>query len=276
MNKVFASLSLLICFNLSNISLGQTTAPYFQQQVDHVINVKLDDNSHKLVADITTTYTNNSPDALSEIWMHLWPNAYSSAETALAKQQFRDGNYFIFYAMAKDMGGIEGIDFKVDGKGVQWKLDEENPDIALITLNEAIKPGQIIEISTPFTVSLPTGKISRLGHIGQSYQITQWYPKPAVYDRDGWHPMPYLNQGEFYSEYGSFDVFLTLPKNYTVGATGDLIVDPNSDNALEHIRLDKLNIETRKFFAEGKQTVDFDSEQFPASSSETKTLHYHQ
>lgn len=61
-----------------------------------------------------------------------------------------------------------------------------------------------------------------MGHIYQTYQITQWYPKPAVYDEAGWHPMPYLNQGEFYSEYGTFDVSITLPENYTVGATGDL------------------------------------------------------
>lgn len=276
MKKVFASLSLVFCLTLSSFSKAQTTQPYFQQQVDHVINVALDDNGHKLEADITTIYKNNSPDALNEIWMHLWPNAYSSAETALAKQQFRDGNLFMFYAMAKDMGGIEGIDFKVDGAQVNWEFDAENPDIALIKLASPLAPGGTIEIATPFTVNLPTGKISRLGHIGQSYQITQWYPKPAVYDRDGWHPMPYLNQGEFYSEYGSFDVYITLPRNYTVGATGDLIVDPASDNALEHIRLNKLNAETRKYYADRTVYEEFDKDIFPESSNETKTLHYYQ
>jgi hypothetical protein len=64
-----------------------------------------------------------------------------------------------------------------------------------------------------------------LGHEGQTYQITQWYPKPAVYDKDGWHAMSYLDQGEFYSEYGSFDVGITLPKSYVVAATGDLQTD---------------------------------------------------
>ena len=52
--------------------------------------------------------------------------------------------------------------------------------------------------------------------------ITQWYPKIAVYDENGWNKMPYLNQGEFYSNFGTFDVTITLPENYIVGASGNL------------------------------------------------------
>jgi hypothetical protein len=106
MNKVLA----LFTFLGPVILIAQTT-PYFQQKVDHVINVTLNDEAHELDAEITTTYTNNSADELSEIWMHLWPNAYSSAKTAMAKQQFRDGNMFMFYALAIDLGGLEGLDF---------------------------------------------------------------------------------------------------------------------------------------------------------------------
>ena len=103
-----------------------------------------------------------------------------------------------------------------------WEYDGENIDICKLKLASPLQPGQSITITTPFRVKIPSGSISRLGHIGQSFQITQWYPKPAVYDREGWHPMPYLTQGEFYSEYGSFDVSITLPANYIVGATGNL------------------------------------------------------
>jgi len=273
MNKVFA----LFTFLAPVLLLAQTT-PYFQQKVDHVIHVTLNDTEHELDAVITTTYTNNSPDVLDEIWMHLWPNAYSSAETALAKQQFRDGNMFMFYALAKDMGGIEGLNFKVNNSTVEWRLDEENPDIAVIILNEPLSTGSTLEISTPFKVRIPSGKISRLGHVGQSYQITQWYPKPAVYDRDGWHAMPYLGQGEFFSEFGTFDVHITLPGNYTVGATGDMPHDGASDNNAEVVRLDKLDRDTRAYFRVIEEKgLDFsNNNEFPESVLWNKTLHYHQ
>ena len=99
-------------------------------------------------------------------------------------------------------------------------------------------PGDTIIITTPFHVKIPKGVTSRLGHIGESYQVSQWYPKPAVYDKSGWHQMSYLDQGEFYSEFGSFDVYITLPDNYTVGATGDL------QNEDEKERLVKLAADT--------------------------------
>jgi len=271
MNKVLA----LFTF-LAPVLLAAQTTPYFQQQVDHVIKVTLNDTDHELDAEITTTYTNNSPEVLNEIWMHLWPNAYSSAKTAMAKQQFRDGNMFMFYALAKDMGGIEGIDFKVNNSTVAWRFDEENPDIAVIILNEPLAPGSTLEITTPFKVRIPSGEISRLGHVEESYQITQWYPKPAVYDRDGWHAMPYLGQGEFFSEFGTFDVHITLPGNYTVGATGDMPLD--ADNEAEINRLDKLDRDTRAYFRVIEEKgLDFsNNNEFPESVDWEKTLHYHQ
>jgi Aminopeptidase N len=94
--------------------------------------------------------------------------------------------------------------------------------MAIVHLSTPLQPGTQIEITTPFRVKIPHNGVSRLGHYMNSYQITQWYPKPAVYDHKGWHHMPYLTQGEFYSEFGSFDVSITVPENYVVGATGNL------------------------------------------------------
>lgn len=212
----------LMFFSSTAFSQNQS---YFQQEVNYTINVALNDEAHELSGDIEMEYTNHSPDALAEIYMHLWPNAYKNAKTALAKQQLRLGNKFMFYALEKELGYIDQLHFKVNGAEVVWEYDSEHIDIAKLSLKTPLESGQTIVISTPFHVKIPSGKISRLGHVDQSYQITQWYPKPAVYDQDGWHAMPYLNMGEFYSEYGSFDVSITLPSNYVVGATGDLQTD---------------------------------------------------
>ena len=142
-------------------------------------------------------------------------------------------------------------------------VDLVSPIFANLLLNEPVNPGDTIIITTPFHVKIPKGVTSRLGHIGESYQISQWYPKPAVYDNSGWHQMPYLDQGEFYSEFGSFDVSITLPANYTVGATGDL------QNDAEVERLDKLAADTS-----WKSTAGLINDDFPPSSNQLKTLRY--
>lgn len=205
--------------SIASHSFSQT---YWQQEVNYTINVTLNDKENTLSAFETFEYINHSPDQLDKLYIHVWPNAYRNGNTALAKQQYKDGKSTLKFGNEKDKGGIDSLDFKVNGSKVSWEYDPKKIDICILHLATPLKPGERLTVSTPFKVKIPSGEISRLGHIDQSYQITQWYPKPAVYDKNGWNPIPYLNQGEFYSEYGSFDVTITLPKNYVVGATGDL------------------------------------------------------
>ncbi|TNE80255.1 MAG: M1 family peptidase [Bacteroidetes bacterium] len=235
---------------------------YFQQEVNYAIRVKLNDSLHQLMATEKIEYTNNSPDTLHFIWFHLWPNAYRDNSTALAKQlREKESNRFQFTA-DKNRGWIDSLNFSDGKKPLRWEYHPKHIDICKVYLNEPLLPGATTWISTPFTVKFP-GDFSRLGHVGQSYQATQWYPKPAVYDRDGWHEMPYLNQGEFYSEFGSFDVKIIVPKNYRVAATGVL------QNKEEINWLTELAKE---------ETVPYPKGGFatPESETELKTLHYKQ
>lgn len=243
---------------------------YFQQKVDYTIDVKLDDTNHSLDGNISMVYHNNSSTALSEIYMHIWANAYKNGETALAKQQYRDGNALLRNGGEKVRGYMDKLDFKVNQESVEWRFDAENIDIAIIQLKTPLQPGESMTITTPFYVKLPSGSVSRLGHIGQSYQITQWYPKPAVFDQAGWHAMPYLNQGEFYSEFGTFDVSITLPKNYVVGATGDLQTQSEIDFLNKKAKEDSSFLFSPEL---DNKVVDMD---FPASDSEYKTIRYKQ
>lgn len=194
---------------------------YWQQQVNYKINVELDDKKHFLHGYEEIEYINNSPDDLDFLYFHLWPNAYKNNKTAFARQQMNSGDTEFYFAAEGRRGYIDSLDFKVNGEKVSCEPDPEHIDICKIILPKPLKSGGKIVVSTPFRVKIPY-TFSRLGHVGQQYQITQWYPKPAVYDHEGWHPMPYLDIGEFYSEFGSFDVSITLPENYVVGATGNL------------------------------------------------------
>ena len=197
------------------------TPAYWQQEVHYDIRVTLNDIDNSLKGNETIVYVNHSPDTLSFIYIHLWPNAYKDNTTALFKQLSQIEERKGKLNKIKENGYIDHLAFTVDGVKAIAQPHPQYIDIIKLLLPAKIPPGGQISIATPFYVRIPS-YFSRLGHEGQSYMITQWYPKPAVYDRKGWHEMPYLDQGEFYSEFGSFDVHITLPAPYVVGATGIL------------------------------------------------------
>jgi hypothetical protein len=259
---------------LGSISFAQTSKPYFQQRVNTTMEVKLNDKEHTLSATTSIEYINNSPDQLTFIYMHLWPNAYKNVNTAMGQQVLSNGDLDFQFAKEDERGYIDSLDFKVNGVSVKLEYDPIHIDIAKIILNEPLKSGETIVITTPFFVKIPVGIYSRLGHIGESYQITQWFPKPAVYDREGWHPLPYLSQGEFYSEFGSYDVKITVPQNYVLGATGDLQNGEEELKWLEQkVKDTEALIKTKTYDVNmaGKPNMEF-----PKSSKEFKTLHFKQ
>ena len=262
---------LTICLLCSTMVFSQD---YFQQEVHYKISVELDDTLHRLYGNEELVYFNLSKEELSYIYMHIWPNAYRNKNTALAKQNYSNGNDWLHRDGEGIHGWIDSLDFHVNGAQVKWEYDEEYIDICKLILAEPLKPGEKCTITTPFTVQLPSGRISRLGHIGQSYQITQWYPKPAVFDKDGWHQMPYLSQGEFYSEYGTFDVSITVPDNYVVGATGDLQTESEVAFLNDLAASTQYKLEKYQGPFSGKWSKD--KQKTPESSDSKKTIRFTQ
>ncbi len=255
----------LFCLFLSlTVQSWTQSDAYFQQEVDYRIELSLDDQLHEVKGTIEMDYTNNSPDELTFIYLHLWANAFRDRNTAFARQKVRQGSSRFYFAKDKDLGNYSDLDFTVDGQKAVLDLQTNNPDIAILQLPKPLAPGAKVNIRTPFRLKIP-GSFSRLGRVGESYQMTQWYPKPAVYDREGWHPMPYLDMGEYYSEFGSFDVKITLPKNYIVAATGVLQTQSEVDFLNEKIE------ESTRLLAAEELPSDVD---FPPSSEEQKTIHY--
>lgn len=195
---------------------------YWQQQVNYTIDVDLNPAAKTLTGSETIVYKNNSPVALDFIWFHIYPNAYKNETTALF-QQIKNDESRKKKLDKYTYGYIDGLNFKVNGATAKTEA-HPNPqyiDIIKLKLPNALKPGDSVSISTDFKVLLPT-YFSRSGYADSQFMVTQWYPKPAVFDKNGWHEFPYLDMGEFYSEYGNYKVNITLPADYVVGATGVL------------------------------------------------------
>ncbi|MBK7679052.1 MAG: M1 family metallopeptidase [Chitinophagaceae bacterium] len=264
---------LLFLFLTGKNAFTQSNSQYWQQQVNYIIDVSLNDKEHTLDGFERIEYINNSPDTLKFIWFHLWPNAYKNDKTAFTDQVLENGSTKFYFSDKEDKGYINRLDFKVNNITAATEDHPQHIDIVKIILPAPLPPAQKLIITTPFHVKLPYN-FSRGGHDGQSYQATQWYPKPAVYDKDGWHPMPYLDQGEFYSEFGSFDVSITVPENYVVAATGEI------QNTAE-----KEWLKTRTSFTwepvKGKEKTTGGQlkttyQLFPTSANQKKTLQYKQ
>ena len=251
---------LLLLINvLFYVQLIYSQQTYWQQKNDFKISVSLNDIDNSITGFEQIDYYNNSPDTLNFIWIHLWPNAYKNDRTAFSDQLLNNGRTDFYFSPENKKGYINKLNFKVDKINALTEDHPQHQDIIKLLLPQALAPGNKIQIETPFHVKLPYN-FSRGGHVEQSYQLTQWYPKPAVYDKDGWHEMPYLDQGEFYSEFGNFDVEITVPKNYVVAATGDLQNENERLWLKEKVALNNLNFE--------EKTV------VPSSSTPQKKLRY--
>jgi aminopeptidase N len=194
---------------------------YWQQKLSYDIKAELNEKEKTIRGFETIVYKNNAPEPLEFIWFHIWPNAYKNDSTALMRQIRNDAESKKTTNIS--YGSIDGLAFKINDQPAQTTA-HPNPqyiDVIKLVLNSPLASGDSITISTPFTVTLPK-YFSRSGYSESEFMACQWYPKPAVFDQQGWHEFPYLDMGEFYSEYADYSVSLTVPANYVVGATGTL------------------------------------------------------
>jgi hypothetical protein len=256
----------LILFAVLFIRIPSFAQQYWQQELNYNIDVTLQEQNKMLGGNLSLEYINHSPDTLDFIWFHLWPNGYKDKNTAFSKQLARLKDRSVKAGSMKENGFIDSLAFTADGKPITVELHPDHIDVVKLKLANQLLPGKKILIATPFRVKVPS-YASRLGFAGDMFMISQWYPKPAVYDRKGWHPIPYLDQGEFYSDYGSFKVNITVPSSYVIGATGVLL---NNDEASKYKELGKKNMQ----LSQGRGNRIKWEFYKAAPSTPTKTLSY--
>jgi len=192
---------------------GRPGRAYWQQRVDYDIEASLS-ASGRVAGRQTIRYTNNSPDVLSNLLLHLDQNVFREG----ARRNRR----------APITGGIEVTDIRVDGRpataGHPGRRYYESLTLLRVELPEPLASGATAELAMEWSFTVPPAPTFRTGNLDDRvFAVAQWYPRAAVYDDVyGWNEAPYLGDGEFYLEYGDFDVRLTVPAGWLVGATGTL------------------------------------------------------
>ncbi len=201
---------------------GRPGPAYWQQRVDYRIDAVLDPATDTLRGEGRITYHNRAPVALEELWFHLEQNICAPGSVA----NLLDQPPLVFLTSTFDFscrgfpGGLVLGPMRVDGAAA---TPEVHGTTMRLPLARPVAPGGSVAIEVGWRFKVPPYGAARMGHDGPLYEIAQWYPRLAVYDDvRGWNHEPYVGAGEFYLEYGRFDVALTLPAAWVVAATGVL------------------------------------------------------
>lgn len=201
--------------NVYRAATGRPGPQYWQQRADYEIDVTLDPETHVVSGSVTIAYANHSPDTLTFAWIQLDQNLFALGSKG--SQAFPGEGRF---GGAFSDGGYTIENVTTGGTSVRTRVEDT---MMRIDLASPLVPGETVEIAMEYAFMVPPRGADRMGRDGDLHLLAQWFPRMAVYDDvDGWNTMPYLGQGEFYLEYGDYDVELTVPASWLVGATGTL------------------------------------------------------
>jgi len=214
---------------------GAPGVEYFQQKVDYVMDVELDDENSRLYGEETITYTNNSPDQLPYLWLQLDQNIRKKDAPALEKNG--SGNsftlpptYFVSNYIKGPFDGGFNIDWVQDEKGNSLPYTI-NQTMMRVTLPQAIQPGgsYVFKIKWWYNINNHVEGRGRSGYEffekdgNKAYVIAQFFPRLCVYnDVEGWQNYQFWGNGEFALEFGDYEVNITVPADHIMEATGRL------------------------------------------------------
>lgn len=231
---------------------GQPGFAYWQNRADYKLSAKLNETTNEIFGTSIITYTNNSPDSMSFLWMYLDQNIFKedSRGNAIipiegsrngAQGQIFDGGFKI--KSVKIVSTNKGVSTE---KEVKYIITDTRMQVFLP--QELKSKGAIVTVKIDYSFISPNVGSDRMGILetskGKIYTVAQWYPRMCVYDDvRGWNTNPYLGASEFYLEYGDFDVSLTVPSNHIVVSSGEL-VNPS----------EVYTVEQQKRLAQAKQS----------------------
>ena len=207
------------------VASAQNNTSYWQQKVDYKMEIDMDVENHQYKGTQELTYTNNSPDTLYRVFYHLYFNAFQpGSQMDVRSRTIEDASSKILDRISKltpsEIGYIRPTLLTQDGQNLQFEVVGT---ILEVLLNTPIPPNTSTVFNMKWDAQVPI-QIRRTGRYnaeGVAYSMTQWYPKLAEYDFEGWHAVPYIAR-EFHGVWGNFDVSIKLDENFILGGTGYL------------------------------------------------------
>ena len=198
---------------------------YWQQHVNYSMDIDMDVKNFQYKGQQKLVYTNNSPDVLNSVYYHLYFNAFQpGSEMDVRSRSIKDPDRRVMDRISKllpnEIGYIKVNSLRQNGKSITY---ETVGTVLEVKLDKPIQPGEKVTFYMVFDGQVPK-QIRRSGRNnadGVALSMTQWYPKLAEYDFEGWHADPYIGK-EFHGVWGDFDVKLSIDKTYIVGGTGYL------------------------------------------------------
>lgn len=221
---------------------GAAGASYWQNAASYSIHAHLNDRQQVVAASEDITYTNNSPDNLEFLWMQLDQNIFKADSRLMTIAKYKGSRF-------SDWKSTQG--FEITSITIRDSLQTYAPGVTVtdtrmkLNLKKVLRSGgSHLHIIINYAFKVNENKNIRTGILltphGTVYSIAQWYPRMAVYDDvSGWNNLPYLGSGEFYLDYGNFDLYLDVPANYLVAASGALVNPEEVLTLQERTRLKK-------------------------------------
>jgi hypothetical protein len=203
------------------------------RSVDYRLDVQLDPATKQLTGSAEIRWTNRTPVPAREIFLHLYLNAFRNNRSTFMQES--RGRHRRWTLEEGEWGWIELTSVKIgNGPDISGAVRYVQPDdenihdrtVVAVPLDTEIPGGESVQLHLDYKARLPR-VFARTGHKGNFYMVAQWYPKPGVFQREaGWNVHQFHANSEFFADFASFDVRITVPQGYVVGATGRQVATP--------------------------------------------------
>ncbi len=270
--------------NVYRTASGAPGHKYYQQKADYQISVLLDDDKQILKGEETITYKNNSPDALTYLWVQLDQNmrAKDSETKSIATNSFNNGKMDVkdLKKLHNDFDGGFKLDYVKDANGNDLP-HVVNKTMMRVDLPKALKPGSSYSFKIKWWYNINNrikiGGRSGFEHFEEGdnlvYTIAQFFPRMAVYnDVEGWQNKQFLGRGEFTLPFGDYKVNITAPADHIIGSTGTLQNASSVLSSEQQARLKKAKTATEPVLIVTQEEAEAAEKQ---KSKNTKTWTFH-